>query len=219
MQKNVKTDIQVGAYGWAHEHWRGDYYPDDLPEDWQLAYYSNDFNCVLVPADQLLTKASVPVEAWLDEVHENFRFFVECNARLLAGIDTQRLIKHLGCLQPQLSALVFTGEATVADARLEQLDRLRNALSIPLYSCEENLQQDPFQARSLWQPGQKRPSEVALLEEDLKDLRSVRKRIEPFLFSLENVLRQGSAVVLVRHESLQAGDLARFRAMLEVMGY
>ena len=41
-------NITVGSYGWRHPHWRGSFYPEDLPEDWQLSYYSNEFSVVMV---------------------------------------------------------------------------------------------------------------------------------------------------------------------------
>ena len=43
--------LNIGAYGWKHENWSGGFYPDDLPQDWQLTYSSNAFNCVLVPVE------------------------------------------------------------------------------------------------------------------------------------------------------------------------
>jgi len=53
--KILKQTINLGAYGWRHGRWSGTFYPDDLPmaddEDWRLAYYSNEFNAVMVPAD------------------------------------------------------------------------------------------------------------------------------------------------------------------------
>ena len=40
--------LRLGARGWRHAHWENDFYPDDLPPDWQLAYYANEFSTVLV---------------------------------------------------------------------------------------------------------------------------------------------------------------------------
>lgn len=38
----------IGTKGWSHKTWLGSFYPDDMPVDWQLDYYSNQFACVLV---------------------------------------------------------------------------------------------------------------------------------------------------------------------------
>ncbi|HEB83268.1 MAG TPA: hypothetical protein ENJ11_10440 [Gammaproteobacteria bacterium] len=199
-----KPDLQTGAYGWLHRHWQGSYYPDDLPEDWQLGYYSNDFNTVLVPAADLVASLAgeqvLPIEDWPDEVHENFRFYIECNAVLLETVGAAALIEHLGALQQQLAALVV-GNAGDAGAQAASLQRLGDALSVPLYAGDS-------------------ASDIFLLNSELKDLRQVRAQIEPFLQQLENRPQaEAPAAIFVRHPKLQAADLGRFRAMLEVMGY
>jgi uncharacterized protein YecE (DUF72 family) len=35
MMKNSKPEIRAGARGWQFEQWVGEFYPDDLPEDWR----------------------------------------------------------------------------------------------------------------------------------------------------------------------------------------
>jgi len=48
----VEDSIRVGVFGWEHEHWIGTFYPDDLPEDWRLSYYANEFSVVLGAEDK-----------------------------------------------------------------------------------------------------------------------------------------------------------------------
>ena len=201
----TNPDVAVGAYGWEHKHWQGHYYPDDLPEGWQLGYYSNDFNAVLVPAADLAANLAgeqpLPVEDWPDEVHENFRFYIECNAVLLETAGPEVLIERLGSLQSQLAALVVVGGNSLSDAQAVSLQALSGTLSAPLYIAGNS-------------------SDIVLLDSELKDLRQVRAQIEPFLQQLENRSQaEAPAAVFVRHPKLQATDLGRFRAMLEMMGY
>ncbi len=67
----------VGAHGWDHADWNGTFYPEDLPEEWRLNYYSNEFSGVLVP-EVVWRKADPEVVAgWCDEVAEGFLFFLE----------------------------------------------------------------------------------------------------------------------------------------------
>ena len=40
--------ILIGASGWLHSGWQEQFYPEDLPQDWQLAYYGNEFPVVLI---------------------------------------------------------------------------------------------------------------------------------------------------------------------------
>ncbi len=66
--------IRVGACDWDHAHWQGDFYPDDLPQDWRLSYYANEFSTVLVPEARWRAEG-VDFEQWAEDVHEGFRFY------------------------------------------------------------------------------------------------------------------------------------------------
>lgn len=71
------TGIFVGAVGWDRSEWRGDFFPDGLPEDWRLAYYAHFFSCVLVP--QLAWRDASPeaVAGWERDTPRRFRFLFE----------------------------------------------------------------------------------------------------------------------------------------------
>ena len=70
-------NMKIGARGWRHQQWLGSYYPDDLPEDWQLGYYANNFSVVMVPAEYWSPSSGYDLEGWLDGVNEGFRFYLE----------------------------------------------------------------------------------------------------------------------------------------------
>lgn len=44
--------ILIGAAGWQHAQWQGDFYPAGLPDEWQLGFYGNEFRVILLPAAQ-----------------------------------------------------------------------------------------------------------------------------------------------------------------------
>lgn len=71
-----KHTILIGAYGWLHDGWRGEFYPEDLPDEWQLGYYGNEYPVVLVPAGYWAGGASAIAE-WLAETDESPRFVCE----------------------------------------------------------------------------------------------------------------------------------------------
>lgn len=59
-------------------HWRqvcreSGFFPDDLPHDWCLSYYSNEFRGLCVAASELLNLED-PQE-WLEDIPENFLFW------------------------------------------------------------------------------------------------------------------------------------------------
>jgi hypothetical protein len=67
----------LGTVGWLHDDWIGALYPDDLPEDWRLAYYSTQFSCVYLPCQMWEGCTENEIVSWLADVHEGFRFVVE----------------------------------------------------------------------------------------------------------------------------------------------
>ena len=68
--------LTVAAYGWKHPTWQPDFYPDDMPEDWQLTYYANEFAGVVVPQGYL-AECNFNVESWLEDVADDFEFYLE----------------------------------------------------------------------------------------------------------------------------------------------
>lgn len=66
--------VYSGAIGWAHAPWWGDFYPEDLPEEWQLSFYNTQFRCVYLPHALWKNATDAEVAGWLDETLEGFRF-------------------------------------------------------------------------------------------------------------------------------------------------
>jgi len=66
--------VRVGVCDWDQPHWLGSFYPEDLPEDWRLSYYANEFSAVLVPETKWRAE-NVDFEQWAEDVPEGFRFY------------------------------------------------------------------------------------------------------------------------------------------------
>lgn len=75
--ENKLAELVVGARGWEHTRWLETYYPDDLPEDWRLDYYANEFGCVVLPAEVWMTAGEEAIEQWLEGVEDDFMFFLD----------------------------------------------------------------------------------------------------------------------------------------------
>ncbi|MFV1981897.1 MAG: hypothetical protein ACC657_00035 [Thiohalomonadales bacterium] len=41
--------LHIGSYGWLHESWDNSFYPEDLPREWQFAYYANEYSVLMIP--------------------------------------------------------------------------------------------------------------------------------------------------------------------------
>jgi len=204
--ETLKQTITLGAYGWRHAHWAGTFYPDELPvaeEDWRLSYYSNEFNTVLVPADYWLNGRVNDCEDWLDSVHTEFQFFVECRASMLDVISLADLTGALTKLNPQLSALVLTNDnALLSDAVKKQFFELAALLNIEVFDVESG------------------STHFVFIEDELLDLRAAKTKIEQLIAQINGVETKESRVnIIVNHPQLQAENLTKFRTVLDIMGY
>lgn len=97
--------ILLGMRGWPHPEWRGGYFPEDLPLDWEFAYFSNDADCLLLPAGDWLALEEEQLSEWLDDCGPGFRFFLE---QPEGGLPKERLAwfgDHLGGLLPMAGRL------------------------------------------------------------------------------------------------------------------
>ncbi len=216
----MKPAINIGAYGWRHQHWSPAFYPDDLPEDWQLMFYSNEFNVVMVPATYWVE--GVDCEQWLGSVHEKFRFWVQCEAEMFNTLSAAEITRQLKILSPQLVSLVFDGDERVLPPAVKsQMISMAESLNVPLLGI--NLTAG---GEAVWQSGETSRSphlRLACIRNELIDLRGVREVFEQFALQLGVPHSQAGniaeACIIVQHPQLQADNIRRARTVLEVMGY
>jgi len=103
--------IRVGACNWDHTHWQGVFYPDDLPEDWRLSYYANEFSTVLVAEDKWLVGEVLAEEIgeWADEVPENFRFYFQGESHVTQALQIKDILgdKFAGFVNADIELIEF----------------------------------------------------------------------------------------------------------------
>jgi len=93
LEECIESSIIVGALGWKHAHWESEFYPDDLPEDWQLSYYSNEFSGVLVPEEDWKLDIE-DLDDWVEEVPDGFQFYFQASKGNLP--DITQIVNKLG---------------------------------------------------------------------------------------------------------------------------
>lgn len=89
--------LLLGTVGWERRDWLAGYYPDDLPEDWRLAYYANDCNCLMLTAGQLPLAMRRGLPDGLDEAGGELTCVLDLAA---AGPATRPLVDDLARLVP-----------------------------------------------------------------------------------------------------------------------
>ncbi len=99
----MTTSIEVAAYGWQGAAWDG-FYPDDMPVEWRLDYYANEFFAVVVPLCEWSQADDETVLEWLEQVSADFRFYWE-----VSGSDAAATVRLQLLLQDEAFAAHWGG--------------------------------------------------------------------------------------------------------------
>ncbi len=86
----------AAAAGWDHDGWQDTFYPADLPREWRLTYYANEFAAVMVPAAQWSTAPDEVVTQWVDDTVSAFRFFLGWSGSAAERAALARVVGLLG---------------------------------------------------------------------------------------------------------------------------
>lgn len=110
----MRVDVlscSIGAWGWQHAGWEKDvFYPDDLPEDWQLSYYSNEFDLVVIPANYWLQEGFAEND-WLDDVEDDFVFYIDWPFQQLTNQqDYEKCAESCRQLEEQLQSVLVNND-------------------------------------------------------------------------------------------------------------
>lgn len=79
--------LEIANYGWLGAEWDS-FYPDDLPAEWRLDYYANEYSTVIVPAQTWQGESIDEARHWLEQAPSGFNYYWELDdadgaARLL----------------------------------------------------------------------------------------------------------------------------------------
>lgn len=100
--------LRVGACGWEYAHWLDNYYPHDLPAEWRLSFYANEFPAVLVPQDQWRDQWQHLAD-WVEDVPDEFRFYLQGG-----NPDAQQQAHLQQQLGPHFAGMVSAAQSDVA---------------------------------------------------------------------------------------------------------
>lgn len=90
----VTTGIHVGCSGWVYKHWKGGFYPSDLPQKRWFERYSDEFDTVEINASFYRLPLASTFDGWREKAPVGFRYAVKANRFLthlkkLAGCEEQ----------------------------------------------------------------------------------------------------------------------------------
>jgi uncharacterized protein YecE (DUF72 family) len=71
--------IHVGCSGWVYRHWKGDFYPADLPQKRWFERYTQAFDTVEINASFYRVPLESTFEGWREKAPDGFRYAVKAN--------------------------------------------------------------------------------------------------------------------------------------------
>jgi len=171
----MSLEILVGAWGWKHNSWGNDqFYPDDLPADWRLSYYSNEFDMVVIPAEYW---ASADLEEdWLDDVDDDFEFYLQWPVNEADGSLLAKCTEFINAAGDQVAALLVDQQywQSASDEQRQALEELSGQTVVRFFNSTD------LQTRFASEDEQlEHKSELLLLQSDEKEaLRDLTTRLQ-----------------------------------------
>jgi uncharacterized protein YecE (DUF72 family) len=117
------AQCHIGTSGWNYNHWRGRFYPDDLPAHEWFAHYAGVFNTVEINNTFYQLPATKTLNAWHKQAPQGFIYAVKAN----------RFITHLKKLKDPKKPLAHF---------LKRARRLRRHLGPVLYQLPPHWKPD-----------------------------------------------------------------------------
>lgn len=88
-------NLTVGVFDWAREEWEEVFFPEDLPHEWRLDFYSNEFHCALVPQATWTSWVEEDFEDLLESLEgQRFAIYFAIEQALTTAQQKQLLVCH-----------------------------------------------------------------------------------------------------------------------------
>jgi uncharacterized protein YecE (DUF72 family) len=116
-------DIHIGCSGWVYRHWKGGFYPADLPQKRWFGHYSDAFDTVEINASFYRLPLASTFDGWREKAPAGFRYAVKAN-RFLTHMK-----KLVDCEEPLAEFIALSR-------------RLGHALGPILYQLPPSLHKD-----------------------------------------------------------------------------
>ena len=107
-------DIRIGTSGWSYPHWKGVFYPLDIPADQWLAYYGAKLQSVEINSSFYRLPTQNALRHWRDTVRDDFVFSVKAS-RYITHMKklkapekvSQPLLDAISTLEHKLGPVLF----------------------------------------------------------------------------------------------------------------
>ncbi|RTZ89778.1 MAG: DUF72 domain-containing protein [Deltaproteobacteria bacterium] len=104
----------IGTSGWHYNHWKGNFYPPDLPKSRWLDYLSSIFDTVEINATFYREPRSTTFQKWYNQTPEDFRFSIKASRFIThikrlrdVGDSLDRFYRVITPLREKIGCLLF----------------------------------------------------------------------------------------------------------------
>ena len=104
----------LGTSGYSYKEWKGNFYPEDLPDKQMLRFYGERFRSVEINNTFYRMPKESVLEAWAAEVPADFKFVLKAPQRIThiqrlkeSADSVSYLLKVAGALKERLGPLLF----------------------------------------------------------------------------------------------------------------
>ncbi|MEA2109008.1 MAG: DUF72 domain-containing protein [Pseudomonadota bacterium] len=110
----AKSKIHIGTSGWSYDHWKGPFYPEELPNSQMLGYYSQHLQTVEINNSFYHLPRKSTLKRWRDTVPENFVFTAKAS-RYITHMKKLKnpekslssFLNHISTLEDKLGPILF----------------------------------------------------------------------------------------------------------------
>ena len=115
--------LLIAAADWRTAIWQEQFFPPDLPPQWRLDFYANEFRAWLVPAAVWSAATHADLLAWREAAVRPFAFFLELPADICVadGAELNHAVDVANVLGEELAGIVVSGGDTALLAEVNRV--------------------------------------------------------------------------------------------------
>jgi hypothetical protein len=195
--------ISVGVFDWVNFSRQQGFYPDDIPEEWKLAFYSNEFNSACLSLTALSSQVDL-LSDWVTDLPDGFELSIYIEQSNHIPI-IQTLLQNEDC---HLTALI------VGQSESNNLLHKENLLSV--LSAEILI----YEFNEIWTPMNKavQNSRFAMLP-IAENIRQYREWVDQWLKGSEQDCPVEDKTLWLQGGDTSYQKLSEIRTLTELMGY
>jgi len=195
--------IKVGVYNWECFPAQNGFYPEDLPVDWKLSFYANEFETACITVDDHLDISLF--EEWLDDLPEDFQLSLN-----VISVDLMEQVAVL--LAQENQKINYLLASSQERGHLLQQQSIETILSSA--NDKSSTPGQVITLSSIWTPDNDVESVGIALLPDIDDKRLYRRWIELWMGNSS----QQNLTLWLDAKTARYSSLSELRTLVELMG-